>query len=236
MDLVIAAAINKDDTMIEKVIASILGSHPQAQYNFDRKFILFDGYEGCELFRDMYEAQKKVITSKYPDFEIIEFDKNIYFREMINHICKISTSDRLFIIQDDVSIPPIDLKQIEIQMNAVDDLKLLCFPHKYIGHEGTHWYQPFDDTYPLPFIKCHGWSERIFICDRLNMLSLLEQLPKNNKQTKRFIDMIYFHAMKSSEWRNDEYDIKKEEYWKQWGCYYHHDIIHKHLCAKRFNC
>jgi hypothetical protein len=150
MDLVIAAAINKDDTMIEKVIASI------PEYNFDRKFILFDGYEGSSLFGDMYEAQKKVITSKYPDFEIIQFDKNIYFREMINHICKISTSDRLFIIQDDVTIPKIDLKQIEIQMNSIDDLKLLCFPHKYIGPEGTHWYQPFDDTYPLPFIKCHG--------------------------------------------------------------------------------
>ena len=229
MDLVIAAAINKDDTMIEKVIASI------PEYNFDRKFILFDGYEGSSLFGDMYEAQKKVITNKYPDFEIIQFDKNIYFREMINHICKISTSDRLFIIQDDVTIPKIDLKQIEIQMNYIDDLKLLCFPHKYIGPEGTHWYQPFDDTYPLPFIKCHGWSERIFICDRLNMLSLLEQLPKNNKQTKRFIDMIYFHDMKSSQWKNSDFD-QKENYWKQWGCYYHHDIIHRHLCAKRFNC
>ena len=116
MDLVIAAAINKDDTMIEKVIASI------PEYNFDRKFILFDGYEGSSLFGDMYEAQKKVITSKYPDFEIIQFDKNIYFREMINHICKISTSDRLFIIQDDVTIPKIDLKQIEIQMNYVDEM------------------------------------------------------------------------------------------------------------------
>jgi hypothetical protein len=229
MDLVIACAINKDDTMIDKVIASV------PEYDFNNKFILYDGYEGEGLFKDQYEAHKKFIATKYQDFKIIEFDKNIYFRDMIENICNLSNAERLFIIQDDVTIPKIDLQQIEIQMNYIKDLKILSFPHKNIPPEGTHWFQPFDDTYPLPFIKCHGWCERVFICDRKHMLSLLETTPKNNKQTKRFIDMIYYHSMKSKTWKNLDFD-EKENYWKKWKCYYHHDIIHKHLVAKRFNC
>ena len=92
---------------------------------------------GSGLFKDQYDAYKNFIAKKYPDFITIAFRENIYFREMIEQICKVSEAERLFIIQDDVIAHKMDLKQIEIQMNYLKDLKILCFPHKYIPPEGT---------------------------------------------------------------------------------------------------
>ena len=97
MDLIIAGAIINDHQMIENTIASL------PEYQFNSKYILFDGFtkEGKGgLFYDHYQGYKKYIELKYPEFIVIEFDENIYFREMINHICRISESDRLFICQD----------------------------------------------------------------------------------------------------------------------------------------
>ncbi len=229
MDLVIAGAIIKDHTMIDKSIASL------PDYEFNNKFILFDGCPAMRegLLKDEYDAYKSFIAKKYPDFCVIAFRENIYFRDMIEQICRISEAKRLFVVQDDVCCHQMDLKQIEIQMNYVKDLKILCFPHKYIGPEGSHWFQPFDDTYPLPFIKSHGFSERIFICDRKNMLKICETKPKKNKNEKRFIEFIYNTAMNKSRWK-EGYEDEKQRYWEDFGCYYHHDIYHTHLCGKRF--
>jgi|5_EtaG_2_1085323.scaffolds.fasta_scaffold11608_1 hypothetical protein len=230
MDLVIAGAIIKDYSMIEKCIESL------PDYDFNNKFILFDGYSGFggdkEPFLSQYNAYKEYIAKKYPDFLVISFDENIYFRDMIEKICEISNAERLFVIQDDVIAHKMDLKQIEIQMNYIEDLKILCFPHKYIPPEGTHWYEPFDDTYPLPFIKSHGFSERIFICDRLNMINICNDSPKNNKMEKRFIEFIYQTTMKRRIWKVGS-DKEKEIYWKKFGSYFHHDITHTHQCGKR---
>ncbi len=229
MDLVIACAINNDDKMIHKVIASV------PKYDYNNKFILYDGYVGegrGGLFYDQYEAHKSYIAKKYPDFIVIEFDKNVYFRTMLRKVCELSNAERLLVFQDDVTLPKIDLKQIEIQMNHIKDLKILTFPHKYIPPEGTHWYRPFDDTYPLPFIKSHGLSERVFICDRLNMINILDTLPNRGNRGKRFVEALYYYKMNTKSWKNYD-DDEKEEYWKTWGCYYHHDIYHKHLVAKR---
>lgn len=226
IDLVIAGAIIKDYTMIEKCILSI------PKYDFKNKFILFDGYNGLGLFKDEYDAYKSYIAKKYPDFCVIAFRENIYFRDMIEQICKISEAERLFIIQDDVIAHKMDLKQIEIQMNYLKDLKILCFPHKYIPPEGTGWFEPFDDSYPLPFIKSHGFTERIFICDRKNMLKICQTKPKKNKNEKRFIEFIYNTVMNKSFWKNG-YDEDKERYWADFGCYYHHDIYHDHQVGKR---
>jgi len=226
MDLVIAGAIIKDHTMIEKAISSV------PDYEFNNKFILFDGCPKEGLFKDEYDAYKNFIAKKYPDFCVIAFRENIYFRDMIEQICNISQAERLFIIQDDVMAHKMDLKQIEIQMNHVKDLKILCFPHKYIGPEGTKWFEPFDDSYPLPFIKSHGFTERIFICDRKNMLNICETKPKKNKMEKRFIEFIYNTVMNKSRWK-ENYEDEKERYWESWGTYFHHDIYHTHLVGKR---
>ena len=229
MDLIIAGAIINDHRMIENAIASL------PEYEFNSKYILFDGFtkEGKGgLFYDDYQGYKKYIELKYPEFIVIEFDENIYFREMINHICRISNAERLFILQDDVCCNQMDLKQIEIQMNHLDDCKILSFPHKYIGPLGTHWYEPFDDSYPLPFIKTHGFSERVFICDRKNVIKICNESEKNNKNNKRFIEFIYHTAMKSRKWKTSTYD-EKAHYWKKFGCYIHHDIYHRHQVGTR---
>ena len=226
MDLVIAGAIIKDYQMIQNCIQSL------PDYNFKNKFILFDGFKKEGLFLDEYNSYKNYIALKYPEFVVIAFRENIYFRDMINKICRVSESERLFIIQDDVMAHKMDLNQIEIQMNHLKDCKILCFPHKYIGPLGTGWHEPFDDAYPLPFIKSHGFTERIFICDRLNMLRICETKPKNNKNNKRFIEFIYNTAMNSRKWKTASYD-EKEDYWKSFGCYFHHDIYHSHQVGKR---
>tara|TARA_R110000764_G_scaffold162451_2_gene249715 strand:- start:2830 stop:3528 length:699 start_codon:yes stop_codon:yes gene_type:complete len=227
MDLVIAGAIIKDLTMIEKAILSA------PKYDFDNKYILFDGYGGtCQLFKDNYQGYKHLISKKFPDFICIEFNENVYFREMIEKVCEISDSERLFVIQDDVCCHEMDLEQMIIQMNYVKDLKILCFPHMKIPYTGTKWYEPFDDTFPLPFIKSHGFSERTFICDRVNMLNICKTYPKNNKMNKRFIEFIYNTEMKRAWFKNASYD-EKEDYWKAWGVYFHYDILHTHLVGKR---
>lgn len=226
IDLVIAGAIIKDKTMIDKCIESV------PDYDFNNKFILFDGYTKEGLFKDEYDAYKSFISKKYPDFSVIEFSENIYFREMIEQICRVSESERLFVVQDDVCCHKMDLQQILIQMNYVKDLKILCFPHKYIPPEGTNWYEIMDDSYPLPFIKSHGFTERIFICDRKNMLEICENKPKKNKNEKRFIEFIYNTVMNKSRWK-ENYEDEKERYWESWGTYFHHDIYHTHLVGKR---
>jgi len=112
MDLVIAGAIIKDHTMIDKSIASL------PDYEFNNKFILFDGHStggtvGKEgLLKDEYDAYKSFIAKKYPDFCVIAFRENIYFRDMIEQICRISEARRLFVVQDDVMAHKMDLKQI----------------------------------------------------------------------------------------------------------------------------
>ena len=198
------------------------------------KPILLDGLkEGSSKDnRKTYDKYCNSIENKYSEFIVIRFDKCVYFREMIKRVCEISDSERLFVIQDDVECDPMLLEQIIVQMNYLKDLKILCFPHKYIGPEGSHWYEPFDDSYPLPFIKSHGFTERVFICDRLNMLEICNDKPANNKMEKRFIEFIYQTAMNSAGWR-DASDEVKEKYWKMFGCYFHHDIYHKHLVGKR---
>ena len=228
IDLIIAGATIKDETMIHKAIASA------PNYPFTKKFILLDGLkeDAGSLMNDKYNAYTKYIENKYSEFTVIRFDKCIYFREMIKRVCEISDSERLFVIQDDVECDPMLLEQIVIQMNYLKDLKILCFPHKYIGPEGSHWYEIIDDSYPLPFIKSHGFSERTFICDRVNMLDICNALPANNKMNKRFIEFIYQTAMKTAGWR-DASDQVKEKYWEKFGCYYHYLVYHKHLVGKR---
>ena len=113
MDLVVCGAVIKDHNMIKKAIASA------PDYPFSKKFILFDGFNKCKLIGDQYNAYKKLISESFPDFKVIEFNENIYFRNMIEKIADISTQERLFIIQDDVISPTMDLKQIESQMNII---------------------------------------------------------------------------------------------------------------------
>ena len=227
MDLVICGAIIVDHDMIEKVIASC------PSYPFSKKYILFDGAPSDvgDLRRESYLAYTHYIEKKYPEFRVVRFTENVYFREMINCITSLSEAKRIFVVQDDVLCHDMDLQLIEKQMNKIEDINILCFPHKEIGYEGDHWFKPFDDTFPLPFIKCHGWSERVFIFDRIKMRDLTSELPSKGR-TAKFVEAIYHKAMLSAQWSRST-DDEKELYWKQWGCYFHYDIHHTHLVGKR---
>ena len=133
IDLVIAGATIKDETMIHKATASA------PEYPFSKKFILLDGLkEGSSTdARKTYEKYCNSIENKYSEFIVIRFDKCVYFREMIKRVCEISEAERLFVIQDDVECDPMLLEQIVVQMNYLKDLKILCFPYKYIGPAGS---------------------------------------------------------------------------------------------------
>lgn len=231
VDLVIAGAIIKDHQMIEKVIQSIM---PYKDI-FKEKFILLDGppddkYVG---FVDDYNWYKKNLFEKYNDiFEIVDFDFNNYFRSNMEWICELSDSKYLFVIQDDVCVDKMNLGKILIDMTA-KDMKLVNFPHRQLPLENNHhWFQGFGDMFPEPYIKTHGWSERVFICDREHFKNALKISPKKSKNTINFCDMIYHKKMISKEWENMN-DEEKEEYWKIWGCYTHWTVLHKHLVAKR---
>ena len=231
IDLVIAGAIIKDHEMIHKSIDSVL-IHDDL---FRTKYLLLDGppedkYIG---FIDDYNWYKKNIKEKYEDYiDVYEFDKNIYFRKMMEWVCNKSDSKYLFVIQDDVCVDEMNLGKILIDM-TIKDMKLLNFPHKQLPLDNSHhWFQGFGDLFPDPYIKTHGWSERVFICDREHFLNGLNNSPTHCKNTNNFVDMIYHKKMKSKEWKNMT-DEEKEDYWKTWGCYTHWDVHHKHLVGKR---
>jgi len=95
-----------------------------------------------------------------------------------------------------------------------------------------HWFQGFGDMFPDPYIQTHGWSERVFICNREHFGNALKISPKNSKNTINFCDMIYHRKMQSKEWEKLT-DDEREEYWSVWGCYTHWTVFHRHLVAKR---
>lgn len=228
VDLVIAGAIIKDISMIQKAIDSA------PKYEYEQKWIVFDGCPdkwNKSLKYQEYQAYKKYISNKYPEFIITEETSNIYFREMMAHICDLSAADNLLVIQDDVVLHELNLVDLMRQAASQEDMKILCFPHREIPPEGTHWFSPFDDTWPLPFIKSHGWSERVFLCSRVHIQNMINTSPKKSRQ-KLFIEAIYHTKMLSTSWKRMS-DEEKEIYWQKWGCYFHYDILHTHLVGKR---
>jgi hypothetical protein len=230
IDLVVCGAIIKDENMIHKVINSV---YPYKDI-FQNKYILLDGPPEDKFigFIENYNWYKLNLKRKYPDFCIIDFETNQYFRRSMEFICEHSNQKYLFVIQDDVVVNEMNLLNILVDMET-NDMKLLNFPHKQIPLDNSHhWFQGFGDMFPDPYIKTHGWSERVFICNREHFGNALKISPKNSKNTINFCDMIYHHKMKSKEWE-ELTDDEREEYWKIWGCYTHWNVFHKHLCAKR---
>jgi hypothetical protein len=224
IDLVVAGAIIKNEDMIQNAIYSV------PKYDYNNRYILFDGYEDEGFFKDLYEAYKIYITKKNPSFNVIQFDKNIYFRKMLEHICHKSTAKYLFVIQDDVIVDNMNLDEILKDMNGYD-IKWLSFIHKQ-PTDDTHWFEYFDDTYPNKYVYTHGVSERVFIADRENLLNVLATNPPSNKLTTKFIDTIYHTERNKKQWKQSSYD-EKLQYWNQWRAFTHYYILHKHQVGKR---
>ncbi len=230
IDLVVCGAIIKDENMIHKVINSVM---PYKDI-FQKKYILLDGPPDNKFigFIQNYNWYKMNLAKQYPDFCIMDFETNQYFRRSMEFICDRSDADYLFVIQDDAVVDQMNLGEILIHMIS-KDIKLLNFPHKQLSLENNHhWFQGFGDMFPDPYIQTHGWSERVFICNRQHFGNALKISPKNSKNTINFCDTIYHNKMKSKQWE-ELTDDERKEYWKIWGSYTHWNVFHKHLCAKR---
>jgi hypothetical protein len=228
VDLVVAGAYQKDFTKLLKSIYSV-----PFDFEFNQRYLLFDGIQEDKFIKckQDYNYFKSVIKEDYPDYKIKEFDENIYFRKMIEWVCQDSNADYLFVIQDDVKVDQLNLDHIIVDMIGYQ-IGILSFPHKQIPPEGTHWFTPFNDTYPDKYIHSHGWSERVFITKREHMKDILETTPASSKITEKFIDTIYNQEMKKKDWKNKSHD-EQIEHWNKWKCYLHYDILHKHLVAHR---
>ena len=228
VDLVVASAYQKDFTKLLKSIYSI-----PFDFEFNERYLLFDGIQEDKFItsKQDYNYFKLTMRDDYPNYKIKEFDENIYFRKMIEWVCQDSDADYLFVIQDDVMVDKLNLEHIIVDMIG-HDIGILSFPHKQIPPEGTHWFEPFNDTYPDKYIHSHGWSERVFITKREHMKDILINTRPTSKSTEKFIDTIYNQEMKKKQWKNKSYD-EKLQYWNKWKCYLHYDILHKHLVAHR---
>jgi len=227
VDLVVCSAYQKDFSNLIKSIESV------PDFEFNERYLLFDGIQEDKFisFKQDYEFYKNQCKEMYQDYKIKEFDENLYFRKMIEWVCKDSDADYLFVIQDDVIIDQLNLDHIIVDIMG-HEIGILSFPHKQIPPEGTHWFTPFNDTYPDKYIHSHGWSERVFITKREHMKVILETTPASSKLTEKFIDTIYNQEMKKKDWKNKSYD-EQIEYWNKWKTYIHYDILHKHLVGKR---
>ena len=190
LDLVIAGAIINDSIMIRQAIDSC------PDYNYNEKYILFDGLSNDRTFDEhiRYQEYKNNIKYLYPDFKVIEFKECIYFRNMIKGFSKISVADKFLVVQDDVILPKFNLTDAVDLMNTLSDCKILCFPHKVID-VNYNWFEIIEtsDTPLLSATKTHGFTERTFLCDKDNILNICETMPSNNKNNKRFTTL---------QWRN----------------------------------
>lgn len=225
IDLVIAGAIIRNESMIEEAINSC------PSYKYNNKYILFDGLSKLRNYdeRAKYEDYKNFIKDKYSEFVVIEFEYCIYFRNMIQQFAKISDGDKMLVVQDDVVLPHFDLESVVNLTNSLPDCKILSFPHKVIDKD-THWFEIIESMDNA--VKTHGWSERAFICERLHILDICDNMPNNNRMNNKFIEYIYQTMMRSVKWKRMS-DAQKLNYWSKFGCYITNDIIHKHLVGKR---
>jgi hypothetical protein len=226
VDVGIVGSFITDEEIIIKALRSI------PEYDYHKKWILFDGipphYDEEDQLK--YTQYKERIKRWFPDFTVIQFDKNIYYREMVHHLVKNSVADEIFIIQDDVAVNPLNLQKIIDDKNK-SSFEILCFPEKPIPMEKGWWYEPFNIE--GEYILSHGWTERVYLTSREWIKNILDNLKYvKNKWCINFIEEHYRRTMKLVKWKTMTAD-EKFEYWKQWKCALLNTTNHKHLRASR---
>lgn len=228
-DLIVVAAITKNEDYIDRVISSV------SKHNFDKKYILLDGAPNGKLktHYEKYTKYKKRLRKHYTDFIIIEYDECIYYRKILDKFINENyegVAKNLLIIQDDVVLDDFNLDEvIQLKENFNDPfLKILYFRENRLRCK--HWFNVIDDSQEL--IKTHGWSERVYLISKDDLKYILENLPVKGGCNGKFIEYYYQNMMQRKTWKT----ITEEEqlqYWQKWGCYEHKTIHHKHLVAKR---
>lgn len=237
-DLVVVAAITKNEDYIDKAISSV------NNHNFHKKYILLDGApQGkAKTHYEKYKRYKKNLRKHYPDFEIIEYNECIYYRKILDKFLEENyeaVSKNLLIIQDDVVLDDFDLEKVlQLKADFTDGptpeggfapfLKIIYFREN--RRRAPHWFNVIEECGEL--IKTHGWSERVYLTTKEDLKYILENLPSKGGCNGKFIEFYYQNMMQRKTWKTIT-DEEQLDYWKKWGTYEHKDIHHKHLVAKR---
>ena len=221
--LCIVGAIIQDESMLYKAINSC-----EILTDWDEKVILMDGLpdngvpDRVEQYDKMLE-NLKIIKS---EFEVMCFDENIYFKNMIRYLLDNYDCDFWLICQDDTVIQEFEVWAELGAMHALD-ANIISYPHKEIL-KSTHWFDIIEET-GNGYVKTHGWSERCFL---MNSESIKELIQKNERGSNNFIDTIYHRKMKTTTWKTSS-KSDQLDYWDNWKCYLNNNILHKHLVGKR---
>tara|TARA_R110000744_G_scaffold293713_1_gene404006 strand:- start:186 stop:875 length:690 start_codon:yes stop_codon:yes gene_type:complete len=227
-DLILCGAIIKQEEYIDKVIHSV------DKHKFKQKFILFDGPPPSRMKTsyNKYKKYKDHIKKHYPDFQVIEYTENLYYKNMLEKFIKENysvVSQNLLIIQDDVVLDEFDLETtLEIKRD-LDECRILYFREN--RKRCAHWFNVIDESNPN-LIKTHGWSERVYLITKEDLIDILNNLPLKGGKGGKFIEFYYQNMMSRKTWATIT-EEEQLEYWKRWGCYEHKTIHHKHLVAKR---
>lgn len=232
-DLVVVAAITKNEDYIDKAISSV------NNHNFHKKYILLDGApQGkAKTHYEKYKRYKKNLRKHYPDFEIIEYNECIYYRKILDKFLEENyeaVSKNLLIIQDDVVLDDFDLEKVlQLKADFTDPfLKIIYFREN--RRRAPHWFNVIEECANgvEELIKTHGWSERVYLTTKEDLKYILENLPSKGGCNGKFIEFYYQNMMQRKTWKTIT-DEEQLDYWKKWGTYEHKDIHHKHLVAKR---
>jgi hypothetical protein len=229
VDLIVVAAITQNEDYIDRVISSV------SNHNFDKKYILLDGAPEGKLktHYEKYRKYKKRLRKHYTDFIIIEYDECIYYRKILDKFLKENyeaVAKNLLIIQDDVLLDNFNLDEVIQLKGDFNDpfLKIIYFREN--RRRAPHWFNVIDDSQEL--IKTHGWSERVYLITKENLIDILNNLPHKGGCNGKFIEFYYQNMMQRKTWQTIT-DEEQLQYWQKWGCYEHKTIHHKHLVAKR---
>ena len=225
-DLVLCGAMTKDEEYICKCIKSI------DKHKFNKKYILFDGpLSGkSNRERDNYGHYKKRIMKYYPDFEVVEYTDNINYKSMVEIFVRKNykqLAENLLIIQDDIVLGNFDLEIVLQQKETFDECKILYF--KEDKKRIKYWFNTIEEFDTL--MKTHGWCERSWLSKKSDVMNIFDNLLLLGKTTK-FIDIYYDSMISQGGWKNLSQE-QQLDFWKNWGCFAHKSIQHKHLKAKR---
>lgn len=216
MDLIVTTSPIRQTHYIDRAIESV--SHIE----FNKKFILFDGLpEGAdEDVIQRYDHYKLRLAKDYPEYEHVYGKSHRWFiGGMDDIINNYSDSPWCFCIQHDVVLCD-KFDPYTLLNDRPKDANILCFPHKQLTKE-THWFKGIIE-YDSNWYKTYGWTERVFMFDRSNMISLLKQYTH-----RKFIEYIMYNQMNSSYAKQN-----MEAIWNIWKCYSHRYYLHKHLVGK----
>jgi len=225
-DLVLCGAMTKDQEYICKCIKSI------DKHKFNKKYILFDGPVAgkSNRERDNYGHYKKDIMKHYPDFEFVEYTDNINYKSMVEIFVRKNynqLAENLLIIQDDIVLDNFDLEIVLQQKETFDECKILYF--KEDKKRIKYWFNTIEEFDTL--MKTHGWCERSWLSKKSDVMNIFDNLLLLGERTK-FIDIYYDSMISQGGWNNLSQE-QQLDFWKNWGCFAHKSIQHKHLKAKR---